>query len=138
MKKDLLEKVDKIDLQVLEVNQNLTERVNPRDHQEMARKKVLVLKENQVLEINHQEMERKKVLVLKENQVFQKKMTENHLALQTIQNILAENHQKIHLQIQRKEKMVLRERKNLRVEIADQKTLVLKNTVKKELNLKIF
>ena len=34
--------------------------------------------------------------------------------------------------------MVLRERKNLRVEIADQKNLVLKNTVKQELNLKIF
>ena len=65
-------------------------------------------------------------------------MTENHLALQTIQNILAENHQKINLQIQRKEKMVLRERKNLKVEIADLKALALKNIVKKELNLKIF
>ena len=51
---------------------------------------------------------------------------------------MAENHQKIHLQIQRKEKMGLREKKNLRVEIADQKNLVLKNTVKEELNLKIF
>ena len=59
----------------------------------MERKKVLVLKENQVLEIDLkrwrekkfwfkenqvlkidlQEMERKKVLVLKENQVFKKK-----------------------------------------------------------------
>ena len=34
--------------------------------------------------------------------------------------------------------MVLRERKNLRVEIADQKTLVLKNTVKKDQSFKIF
>jgi hypothetical protein len=39
----------------------------------MERKKVLVLKENLVLEIDLQEMERKKVLVLKENQVLQKK-----------------------------------------------------------------
>ena len=83
-------------------------------------------------------MERKKVLDLKENLVFQKKITQNHPALQTILSILAENHQKIHLQIQRKEKLVLRERKNSRVEIADQKTLVLKNTVKKDQNLKIF
>ena len=65
-------------------------------------------------------------------------MIQNHLALQTIPSILVENHQKIHFQIQRKEKLVLRERKNSRAEIADQKTLVLKNTVKKELNLKIF
>ena len=103
MKKVLLEKVGRFDLLVLEINQNLMARTD---------------------QINRQEMERKKVLVLKENQVLQKKITKNHLALQTIQNILAENHQKIHLQIQRKEKMVLRERKNLRVEIADQKTIV--------------
>ena len=83
-------------------------------------------------------MERKKVLVSKENQFTQKKITQNQLASQTIPIILAENHQKIHFQIQRKEKLVLRERKNSRAEIADQKTLVLKNTVKKELNLKIF
>jgi hypothetical protein len=104
----------------------------------MERKKVLVLKENQVLETNHQEMERKKVLVLKENQVLQKKIIQNHLALQIIQNILEENLQKTHLQTQRKKALVLRERKNLRVEIVDLKTLALKNIVKKELNLKIF
>ena len=34
--------------------------------------------------------------------------------------------------------LVLRERKNLKVEIADLKALALKNIVKKELNLKIF
>ena len=39
-----------------------------------------------------QEMERKKVLALKKNQALQKKMTQNHLALQTIQSILEENH----------------------------------------------
>jgi hypothetical protein len=115
----------------------------------MERKKVLALKENQVLEINqnlivrtdhkdHQEMERKKVLALKKNQVLQKKIIQNHLALQIIQNILEENLQKIYLQTQRKKALVLRERKNLKVEIADLKALALKNIVKKELNLKIF
>jgi hypothetical protein len=54
---------------VLVLKENQVLEIN---HQEMERKKVLVLKENQVLEINHQEMERKKVL--KENQVFQKKI----------------------------------------------------------------
>jgi hypothetical protein len=34
--------------------------------------------------------------------------------------------------------LVLKERKNLRVEIADLKALALKNTVKKELDPKIF
>jgi hypothetical protein len=51
---------------------------------------------------------------------------------------LKENPQKIHLQTQRKKVLVLEEGKNLRVEIADLKTLALKNIVKKELDLKIF
>jgi len=65
-------------------------------------------------------------------------MTQNHLVLLTTLSTLVENLQKIRLQIQRKKTLVLRERKNLRAEIADLKTLALKNTVKKELNLKIF
>src|SRR6056300_2028745 len=104
----------------------------------MERKKVLVLKENQVLEINLQEMERKKVLVLKENQVLQKKKNLDHLALQIIQNILEKNHQMTILPIKKKKALVLKVRKNLKAEIVDQKTLVLKNTVKKDQSLKIF
>jgi hypothetical protein len=99
----------------------------------MERKKVLVLKENQVLEINYQEMERKKVLVLKENQVLLKKINQNQMVLQTIQIISKEN-----LQTQRKKTLILKARKNLRVEIADLKNLALKNIAKKELDLKIF
>ena len=38
----------------------------------------------------------------------------------------------------RKKALVLKERKNLKAEIVDLKTLVLKNIVKKELNLKTF
>ena len=83
-------------------------------------------------------MERKKVLALKENQVLQKKIIQNHLALQIIQNILEENLQNTHLQTQRKKALVLRERKNLKVEVADLKALALKNIVKKELDFKIF
>jgi hypothetical protein len=83
-------------------------------------------------------MERKKVLVLKENQVLLKKINQNQMVLQTIQSILKENPQKIHLQTQRKKVLVLKERKNLKAEIADLKTLALKNIVKKELDPKIF
>ena len=64
-------------------------------------------------------------------------MLRNLMVLQIIQNILEENLLKIHLLIQRKKVLALRERKNLKAEVADLKALVLKNTVKKELNLKI-
>ena len=60
------------------------------------------------------------------------------MVLQIIQSISIENPQKIHLQTQRKKVLVLKERKNLKAEIVGLKTLALKNTVKKELNLKIF
>ena len=104
----------------------------------MERKKVSALKENQVLGINLQEMERKKVSALKENQVLPKKMKQNQLVLQTTQSTLGKNLQKIFLLMMKKKALDLRVRKNLKVEIADLKTLALKNTVKKELNLKIF
>ena len=70
IKKDLKKKVDKIDHQFLEANQNLMVKVD---------------------QTNFQVMERKKILVLKENQVLQKKIIQNQVALQTIQNILEEN-----------------------------------------------
>ena len=60
------------------------------------------------------------------------------MVLQTIQIISKENLQKIYLQTQRKKALVLKVRKNLRVEIADLKILALKNIVKKELDIKIF
>jgi hypothetical protein len=133
-----LEKEDKIDLRVLETSQNPMAKVDQASHQEMERKKVLVLKGNQALETSHQEMERKKVLVLKGNQVLLKKINQNQMVLQTIQSILKENPQKIHLQTQRNKVLALKERKNLKAEITDLKTLALKNTVKKELDSKIF
>ena len=62
-------------------------------HQETVRKKVSVIKENLVLEINqnhlamedqvnHQEMERKKVLVTKENLVLG--INQNHLVMEDL------------------------------------------------------
>jgi len=51
---------------------------------------------------------------------------------------LEENHQKTHLQTQRKKALVIKGRKNLRTEIADLKNLPLKNIIKKELNIRIF
>ena len=83
-------------------------------------------------------MEKKKVLALRVNQVLLKKITQNHLDSQIIQNTLEENLQKTHLQIQKKKVLALRERKNLRVEIADLKTSALKNIVKQELEIKTF
>ena len=83
-------------------------------------------------------MDRRKVLGLKENLVLKKKMTLNNLALQIIRIILRENLQKIYLQVQRKKVLVLRERKNLKVEVVDLKILALKNIAKKDTNLKIF
>jgi hypothetical protein len=80
----------------------------------------------------------KKVFVLKENQVLLKKINQNQTVLQTIQIISKENPRKIHLQTQRKKVLVLKVRKNLRVEIADLKILALKNIAKKKLDFKIF
>jgi len=113
-------------------------KVDQASHQVTEKKKVLALKGNQALETSHQEMERKKVLVLKENQVLLKIINQNQMVLQTIQSILKEKPLKIHLQTQRKKVLVLKERKNLKAEITDLKTLALKNTVKKELDTKIF
>jgi hypothetical protein len=62
----------------------------------------------------------------------------NLQVLQIIQSILEKNLQKIHLQTLKKKVLVLKERKNLKVEIVDLKALALKNIVKKELDPKIF
>jgi hypothetical protein len=93
--------------------------------------------EEKLQKINPQ-TQRKKVLVLKENQVLLKKINQNQMFSQTTQSILEEKLQKINPQTQRKKVLVLKERKNLKVEIADLKTLALKNIVKKELELKTF
>jgi superfamily II DNA/RNA helicase len=66
-------KEDKIDLRVLETSQNPMTKVDQASHQEMERKKVLVLKGNQVLETSHQEMERKKSFGFKGKSSFAKK-----------------------------------------------------------------
>ena len=118
-------------------------------HQETARKKVLVIKENLVLEINqnhlvmedlahHQETAGKKVSVIKENLVLLKKMTRNQQASQIILNILEKKHLKVHQRVEKKKALVLMERRSLKVELTDPKALPSKNTVKKELKSKIF
>ena len=92
---------------VLEINQNHLVKEDQIDHQEMERKKALATKENLVLEINqnllvkedqidHQEMERKKALATKENLVSLKKIIQNQLVLQIIQNTLEKKHLKVH------------------------------------------
>jgi glyceraldehyde-3-phosphate dehydrogenase/erythrose-4-phosphate dehydrogenase len=101
----------------------------------------LVINQNlQVMEdqVHHQEMERKKVLVIKENLVLPKKMIQDQLVLQITPSILEENHQKAHQQILIKKVMVLKEKRNLRVEVTGLKTLLLKSTVKKGLKSKFF
>ena len=80
----------------------------------------------------------KKSFGFKGKSSFAKKKRQNQLVLQTTQSTLEKNRQKIFLLMMKKKALDLRVRKNLKVEIADLKTLALKNTVKKELNLKIF
>jgi hypothetical protein len=65
-------------------------------------------------------------------------MVQNQLVLQIIPSILEGNFQRILQKILRKKILPLKERRNLRVEVIDQKTLPLKNTVKKGLKPKIF
>ena len=89
-------------------------------------------------QIGHQEMERKKVLVLKGRKVSSKKVIQSQLALQITQNTSEKNHQEILQMKERKKFLVLRERKNLKVEATGLKVLPLKNIVKKELKFKTF
>ena len=60
------------------------------------------------------------------------------MVLQIIQSISKEDLRKTHHQTQKKKVLLLKEKKKLRVEIIDLKTLALKNIVKKEQGLKIF
>ena len=103
--------------QALEINQNLMEKVD---------------------QINLQEMEKKKTLALKGRKNSLKRKKQNHLDLQITLNTLEKNLQKIRQLMDKKKVLALRVRKNLKVEIVDLKTLPLKNTVKKEQNFKIF
>ena len=65
-------------------------------------------------------------------------MRKKHLVLLITQNTLEKNRWTILLQILIKKAQDLKERKNLRVEIADLKSLLLKNIVKKEQKSRIF
>jgi hypothetical protein len=88
-------------------------------------------------QVHHQEMERKKVLVIKENLALLKKMTQNQLVSQIIQNTLEKKHLKVHQLVEREKALVLMERRSLKAEVIDLKALPLRNIVKKETNLKI-
>jgi hypothetical protein len=83
-------------------------------------------------------MERKKVLVTKENLVLQKKMTQNLQVLQIILNTLEKKLLKVHILMEKKKAPVLMGRSSLKVEVTGPKALLSKNTVKKELKSKIF
>jgi len=101
----------------------------------------LVINQNHpatVDQVHHQEMERKKVLVIRENLVLLKKKIRNQLVSQTIQNTSEKKHLKVHQLVERKKALVLMERKSLKAEVIDLKALPSKNTVKRELKPKIF
>jgi hypothetical protein len=76
-------------------------------------------------------MERKKVLVTKENLVLQKKIVQNQQASQIIQNTLEKKHLKVHQLLEKKKALVLMERRSLKAEVIDLKALPSKNIVKK-------
>ena len=86
--------------------------------------------------IHHQEMGIKKVLVTKENLVLE--INQNQLVLQIIQNTLEKKYLKVHPPVERKKVLVLLARRSLKVEVTDLRVLPLKNTVKKELKFKTF
>ena len=103
-------------------------------HQEMERKKVLVIKENLVLEINqnhlvmedlahHQEMERKKVLVIKENLVLE--INQNHLIMEDLAH---------HQEMERKKVLVTKENLVLQRKITrnQQASQIIQNTLEKK------
>ena len=68
-----MEKADKIDLRVLETSKSLIKKVDQAKHQEMERKKVLVLKENQALETEPSRDGEKKSFGFKGKSSFSKK-----------------------------------------------------------------
>ena len=101
----------------------------------------MVISQNHLATVDpahHQEMVRKKVLVIKESLVLVKKMDRNQLALLIIQNILEKKHLKIRQLVGIKKAPVMMERRSLKVEAIDLKTLPSKSIVKKELKSKIF
>ena len=132
---------------VLVISQNHLATVDPAHHQEMVRKKVLVIKESLVLVISqnhlatvdpahHQEMVRKKVLVIKESLVLV--ISQNHLATVDPAHHQEMVRKKVLVIKGIKKAPVMMERRSLKVEAIDLKTLPSKSIVKKELKSKIF
>ena len=88
--------------------------------------------------IDHQEMERKKVLAIRENLISLKKIIQNQQVSQIILNTLEKKHLKIPQMVEITKDRLLVEKRSLKTEVTDLKTLPLKNIVKKELKPKIF
>ena len=89
-------------------------------------------------QIDYQEDGERKSFGFKRKKSFLKKINQNQLAIQIIQNTLEKNHQKILHQEVKKKALVLKGEKNLKVEATDLKVLNLKNIAKKELKSKTF
>ena len=88
--------------------------------------------ENQVLEIRKNSSKR----MTPENQVLEK--NQNLQDLQIIQIILEKNYRMSHNQTLKKIALILKERKNLKIEVIDLKILALKNIAKKGESLRVF
>ena len=97
----------------------------------MEKKKVSVTKVNLVLVINQN-------LLATVDLALLKKITQNQLVSQIIQNILGKKHLKVHQQVEIKKPLVLMERKSLKAEVTDLKASPSKSTVKRELKSKTF
>ena len=80
----------------------------------------------------------KKSFGFKRKSSFSKKKDSRPSGFTNNPKYFGKNHQMTILPIKKKKALVLKVRKNLRVEIVGLKTLVLKNTVKKDQSLKIF
>ena len=69
---------------------------------------------------------------------FSKKSKQNQLVLQITQNFLKKKTLKMLRQMEKEKNLISKVRKNLKAETVDQKSLHLKNIIKKEDNFKTF
>jgi ATP-dependent RNA helicase DeaD len=113
-------------------------KVNQASHQEIERKKVLVLKGNQTLGTSHQEIGEKKSFGFKRESSFAKKNKSKPNGFTNNPKYFERKPSENTSSDSEKKSFSFKGKKKFKSRIADLKTLALKNIVKKELDPKIF
>ena len=91
-----------------------------------------------LLEKKEKTEQKKKISILKERKNFLKRNIQNYKDLPITLNILGKVPQKIYFQMEGKKSLILKAKRNLKVEIKDLNNLHLKSTTKRKENFKIF